>query len=260
MMEGDVLVEKKLGPKGTPPGLVANIPRGCAFAIEVSEQSGVSGFVLPVTASTSSAHDANDRDFRAETILQNVLVLAAGQVFTPSRRASVPAANGNAGAQAVGGRCPGRVARARRFAARRSAESTIMMSWRSTLEASDRSRTRKAVEARGRKTADARRRTAATERRHGPENPAESPAKHPQKPPRIATIYRGAQKSERIRTDLAATAELDPLESRAFPDATTQETQVAVDLTEGRPANRPDQAVTDIHRPFRRAQSDRNGR
>ena len=48
MLEGDVLVEKKLGPKGTPPGLVANIPKGMrAFAIDVTEQSGVSGFILP---------------------------------------------------------------------------------------------------------------------------------------------------------------------------------------------------------------------
>ena len=44
MLEGDLLVEKKLGPKGTPPGLVANIPQGMrAFAIDVTEQSGVSG-------------------------------------------------------------------------------------------------------------------------------------------------------------------------------------------------------------------------
>ena len=28
LLEGDVLVEKKLGPKGTPPGLVSNIPKG----------------------------------------------------------------------------------------------------------------------------------------------------------------------------------------------------------------------------------------
>ena len=48
LLEGDVLVEKKLGPKGTPPGLVANIPKGMrAFAIDVTEQSGVSGFILP---------------------------------------------------------------------------------------------------------------------------------------------------------------------------------------------------------------------
>jgi pilus assembly protein CpaB len=48
MLEGDVVIEKKLGPKGTPPGLVANIPKGMrAFAIDVTEQSGVSGFILP---------------------------------------------------------------------------------------------------------------------------------------------------------------------------------------------------------------------
>ena len=48
LLEGDVVIEKKLGPKGTPPGLVANIPKGMrAFAIDVTEQSGVSGFILP---------------------------------------------------------------------------------------------------------------------------------------------------------------------------------------------------------------------
>src|SRR6516165_8956331 len=48
MLEGDVIIERKLGPKGTPPGLVANIPKGMrAFAVDVNEQSGVSGFILP---------------------------------------------------------------------------------------------------------------------------------------------------------------------------------------------------------------------
>src|SRR5689334_3457739 len=48
LLEGDVVIEKKLGPKGTPPGLVANIPKGMrAFAIDVTEQTGVSGFILP---------------------------------------------------------------------------------------------------------------------------------------------------------------------------------------------------------------------
>src|SRR5437868_5611189 len=48
LLEGDVVIERKLGPKGTPPGLVANIPKGMrAFALDVTEQSGVSGFILP---------------------------------------------------------------------------------------------------------------------------------------------------------------------------------------------------------------------
>ena len=53
MSEGDPIVEKKLGPKGSPPGLVANIPKGMrAYTVDVTEQSGVSGFIsvcaLPV--------------------------------------------------------------------------------------------------------------------------------------------------------------------------------------------------------------------
>ena len=92
MLEGDVLVEKKLGPKGTPPGLVANIPKGMrALAIDVTEQSGVSGFILPghhvdVVRYESSEKEKNNH--HGETILQDVLVLAAGQIFTrPDERA-----------------------------------------------------------------------------------------------------------------------------------------------------------------------------
>jgi pilus assembly protein CpaB len=84
MIEGDPIVERKLGPKGTPPGLVANIPSGMrAFALEVNEQSSVSGFILPghhVDVIRSETSEKSDP--RGETILQNVLVLAAGQTFT----------------------------------------------------------------------------------------------------------------------------------------------------------------------------------
>ena len=85
MLEGDMILDKKLGPKGTPPGLVANIPKGMrAFAVEVNEQSGVSGFVLPGHRVDIVRFEGNDKTQaqRAETILQDVLVLAAGQVFT----------------------------------------------------------------------------------------------------------------------------------------------------------------------------------
>jgi pilus assembly protein CpaB len=85
MLEGDPIVEKKLGPKGAPPGLVSNIPRGMrAFAIEVNEQSGVSGFILPQHHVDVVRYDSGEKGAyqRGETILQNVLVLAAGQVFT----------------------------------------------------------------------------------------------------------------------------------------------------------------------------------
>ncbi len=84
MLEGDPLIEKKLGPKGMPPGLVANIPKGMrAFAVDVTEQSSVSGFILPGHHVDIVKFDTSDpRQQRGETILQNVLVLAAGQVFT----------------------------------------------------------------------------------------------------------------------------------------------------------------------------------
>lgn len=84
MLEGDVLIEKKLGPKGMPPGLVANIPKGMrAFAVDVTEQSSVSGFILPGHHVDIVKYENSDaRQKHGETILQNVLVLAAGQIFT----------------------------------------------------------------------------------------------------------------------------------------------------------------------------------
>lgn len=84
MLEGDMILDKKLGPRGTPPGLVANIPKGMrAFAVEVNEQSGVSGFVLPGHRVDIVRFEGNEKSHqqRAETILQDVQVLAAGQVF-----------------------------------------------------------------------------------------------------------------------------------------------------------------------------------
>jgi pilus assembly protein CpaB len=84
MLEGDPIIEKKLGPKGTPPGLVANIPPGMrAFALDVNEQSSVSGFILPGHHVDVIRYEPSDKNApRGETILQNVLVLAAGQTFT----------------------------------------------------------------------------------------------------------------------------------------------------------------------------------
>jgi pilus assembly protein CpaB len=91
MLEGDVVIEKKLGPKGTPPGLVANIPKGMrAFAIDVTEQTGVSGFILPghhVDVIRYEQEQGGSQ--RAESILQNILVLASGQVFTRAEERSL---------------------------------------------------------------------------------------------------------------------------------------------------------------------------
>ncbi len=84
LLEGEPILDRKLAPKGSPAGMVARIPKGMrAFAIDVTEQSGVSGFILPdhrvdVVQNTPGINGKEE----AETILQNVLVLASGQVFT----------------------------------------------------------------------------------------------------------------------------------------------------------------------------------
>jgi len=92
MLEGDPIVDKKLGPKGTPPGLVANIPKGMrAYAVDVTEQSGVSGFILPGYHVDVVRYEPGEKSQfqRGETILQNVQVLAAGQVFTRQEEKSL---------------------------------------------------------------------------------------------------------------------------------------------------------------------------
>jgi pilus assembly protein CpaB len=90
MLEGDAVIEKKLGPKGTPPGLVANIPKGMrAFAIDVTEQSGVSGFILPGHRVDVIRYEQDRANQRGESILQDILVLASGQVFTRAEERSL---------------------------------------------------------------------------------------------------------------------------------------------------------------------------
>ncbi len=91
MLEGDPIIEKKLGPKGAPPGLVANIPPGMrAFALDVTEQSSVSGFILPGHHVDVIRYEQSEKhEPRGETILQNVLVLAAGQTFTRKEEKTV---------------------------------------------------------------------------------------------------------------------------------------------------------------------------
>jgi pilus assembly protein CpaB len=90
MLEGDVLIEKKLGPKGSPPGLVNKIPKGMrALAIDVNESTGVAGFILPGHRVDVVRFLNSDRDkTKGETILEDVQVLAAGQTFIrPEERA-----------------------------------------------------------------------------------------------------------------------------------------------------------------------------
>ncbi|MBY0397284.1 MAG: Flp pilus assembly protein CpaB, partial [Thermoleophilia bacterium] len=90
MLPDEPVLDQKLAARGRPPGVTARIPPGMrAFAIEVSEKTGVSGFILPdhrvdvvqILPSQTGAPEA-------ETVLQDVLVLASGQVMSrPEERA-----------------------------------------------------------------------------------------------------------------------------------------------------------------------------
>jgi pilus assembly protein CpaB len=84
MLEGEAILDRKLAPKGSPAGMVARIPKGMrAFAVEVNEHTGVSGFILPDhRVDVVQNENGPNGKSEAETILQDVLVLASGQVFT----------------------------------------------------------------------------------------------------------------------------------------------------------------------------------
>jgi pilus assembly protein CpaB len=222
MLEGDVLVEKKLGPKGTPPGLVANIPQGMrAYAIDVTEQSGVSGFILPGHHVDVIRHDSNDKNqLHAETILQDVLVLAAGQMFTRQEERAVQSRTVTMALKPeevdilVAARSHGSLALALRgvndhnLLARQAAKPAIDPEHEKQLKLEQQKRLKLEEELRDLKDALAKK-----------PPPPTRPA--PARALRIATIYRGVQNPpQRIRTDRTATAELDPSAGAAFPDGT----------------------------------------
>ena len=223
MLEGDVLVEKKLGPKGTPPGLVANIPQGMrAFAIDVTEQSGVSGFILPGHHVDVVRHDANDKnEQRAETILQNVLVLAAGQVFTRQDERAVQSRTVTLALKPdevdilVVARARGNLSLALRGV--NDHDVVVRQSARPVIDPEHEKRL-KLEEAKRQKLEEELRQLKESLARKAPEPPRPAQSK----PPRIATIYRGARNTERIRLDRVATAELDQSEPLAFPEDTAR--------------------------------------
>jgi pilus assembly protein CpaB len=218
MIEGDVLVEKKLGPKGTPPGLVANIPPGMrAFAIDVTEASGVSGFVLPGHHVDVVRFESGERtDLRGETILQDVLVLAAGQVFSRPEERSVTSHTVTLALK------PDEVDTL--VAAK--AKGPLSLALRGVNDHDQIARTKP------RPTVDPehdKRWKLAEEKRAQAEKELEllkqALAKKPEKPPaperravRIATIYRGIQNPQRVRLDAPALVELDREEETAARD------------------------------------------
>ncbi|MDR3638447.1 MAG: Flp pilus assembly protein CpaB [Isosphaeraceae bacterium] len=82
-LSDEPILDKKLAPKGTPAGIVPRIPPGMrAFTLEVNESTGVSGFVLPDhRVDVVQSRSLPNGETEAETILEDVLVLASGTVF-----------------------------------------------------------------------------------------------------------------------------------------------------------------------------------
>ena len=83
MLAGEPLVDAKLAAKDMPVGLLARIPAGMrAIAVDIDEQSGVSFFVQPGhhvdVVLARNRNNNNMAKAQSETILQDVLVLAAG--------------------------------------------------------------------------------------------------------------------------------------------------------------------------------------
>jgi pilus assembly protein CpaB len=249
LLEGDVLVEKKLGPKGTPPGLVANIPKGMrAFAIDVTEQSGVSGFILPGHhVDVVQHHNGDKNESRVDTILQNVLVLAAGQIFTRPDEKSLQSRTVTLALKPddvqvlVAARALGALSLALRgvndhdVIARQPPKPTIDPEHEKRLKQEEEKRAKLEEELRNIKETlakEAMAREALAKEALAKEALArealarEALAKKTaqtlvaKRSPRITTIYRGIQNRERVRTDQPAVAELEPPEPPAFPEGT----------------------------------------
>ncbi len=96
ILAGEPIVDAKLAPRGAPPGLVAKIPPGYrAVGVEVNEQTGVSGFIKPGhrvdVIRALDGRGSTDASGAAATILEDVLVLAAGQVIDKAEGATIAA-------------------------------------------------------------------------------------------------------------------------------------------------------------------------
>jgi len=237
MLEGDVVVEKKLGPKGSPPGLVSNIPKGMrAVATDVTEQSGVSGFILPGHhVDVVRFEPSQDRELHGETILQDVLVLAAGQLFTRPEERSVQSRTVTLALAPsdvdilVAARARGALSLSLRGV--NDHDHITPNKPKPTIDPEQEKRWKLANDKRldlERELQELRRQLA--------RKPAEPAAPTPRPRTRIATIYRGIHNIERVRTDLAGVSELESLEHLAVPDVVINQSQAGL---------RPTQVVAD---------------
>jgi len=85
---GEPVFENRLAPEGAGGGLAATIPAGMrACAVRVNDIVGVAGFVVPgmrvdvLITGTPSGSSSRGSDTKVKTLLQNILVLSAGQNY-----------------------------------------------------------------------------------------------------------------------------------------------------------------------------------
>jgi pilus assembly protein CpaB len=86
LAKGEPIIERQLAAAGAGAGLTANIPSGMrAISVRSDEVVGVAGFLLPGThVDVLMTYRSNDSpNPRTATVLQNVIVLAAGQQIHP---------------------------------------------------------------------------------------------------------------------------------------------------------------------------------
>ncbi len=83
LVEGELILEKKLAPKGTLPGLTALLPATKrAMTVKVDEASGVAGFVVPdnrVDVLVTIDKGEYNKNPLSRVLLQNLRVLGTGQ-------------------------------------------------------------------------------------------------------------------------------------------------------------------------------------
>jgi len=86
LAKGEPIIERQLAAAGAGTGLTANIPSGMrAISVRSDEVVGVAGFLLPGTHVDvlMTYHASDSPDSRTATVLQDVVVLAAGQQIHP---------------------------------------------------------------------------------------------------------------------------------------------------------------------------------
>ena len=92
VLADEALLEGRLAPRGSGLGLAPSIPVGMrAVTVRVSDVVGVAGFVLPglrVDVLVTGRPESGAAETITTTVLQNILVLSAGQTMQPDNRGS----------------------------------------------------------------------------------------------------------------------------------------------------------------------------